>query len=33
MASGGEGGGVRDEKRVPRPLQPAGVYRMGVDGG
>ncbi|KAJ7884700.1 hypothetical protein B0H13DRAFT_1889909, partial [Mycena leptocephala] len=23
MASGGDGGGVRDEKRVPRPLQPA----------
>jgi hypothetical protein len=37
MASGGDGVAVRDEKRVPRPLQPrpslyGGVYRVGVDG-
>jgi hypothetical protein len=30
MASGGDGGGVRDEKRVPRPLQPTGVVVPGA---
>jgi hypothetical protein len=33
MASGGDGGGVPDEKRMPQQLQPAGVYGVGIDGG